>query len=109
MPEVSIFKKPKSSVEIQEEINRGLLPDYLNHLGDPRNKNFDHREADGSPLKMMQVITKSAGWITVTPRNKNRKRPIEKQALGDVKKVNVLSPVWMQVEHKGPGPDALRP
>ena len=57
---------------------------------------------------MLQVITKSNGWITVTPRNKNRKRPIEKQALGNVSKVNVLSPVWMQVEHKKPPYDGLK-
>lgn len=58
---------------------------------------------------MMQVISKTQGWITVTPQEKNRKRPIEKQRLGDAKKVNVLSPVWMQVEHERPPFDPLKP
>ena len=58
---------------------------------------------------MLQVISKASGWITVTPRKKDRKHPIEKQALGDVKKVNVLSPVWMQVDHKAPEHDPMQP
>jgi len=37
--------------------------------------------------------------MTVTPKNKNRKKPIEKLPKGDASKVNQLSPVWMQVEH----------
>lgn len=57
---------------------------------------------------MMQVISKTQGWITVTPQEKNRKRPIEKQRLGDAKKVNALSPVWMQVEHERPVYDPLK-
>lgn len=73
-----MFNEKKSSLQLQEEINRTMLPDYLRYMDDPRNQNFNHKEADGSPLKMLQVITKSAGWITVTPRNKNRKKPIEK-------------------------------
>ena len=47
----------------------------------------------------MQVISKAQGWITVTPNNKNRKRPVEKLKLNDASKVNALSPVWMQVAH----------
>ena len=55
----------------------------------------------------MQVISKNQGWITVGTDNPDRKHPVEKQRLGDVKKVNVLSPEWMQVTHKNPGPDPL--
>ena len=46
--------------------------------------------------------------MTVTPRAKNRKRPVEKARLGPASKVNQLSPVWMQVEHEKPGPDPLK-
>ena len=56
---------------------------------------------------MMQIISKNQGWITVDAKNQNRNHPVEKQKLGDVKKVNVLSPEWMQVTHKKPGPDPL--
>jgi len=58
---------------------------------------------------MMQIISKNQGWITVGTKTQDRKHPVEKQRLGDVKKVNVLSPEWMQVTHKKPGPDPLGP
>ena len=45
----------------------------------------------------------------MTPRGKNRKKPVEKVRLGDAAKVNHLSPVWMQVEHEKPGVDPLKP
>lgn len=78
-------------------------------LDDPKYKNVAHKDPNGEPMKMMQIISKTQGWITVTPKEKNRKRPIEKLKLGDATKVNQLSPVWMQVEHEKPGPDPLRP
>jgi hypothetical protein len=44
----------------------------------PNNQNYVHRDPDGRPQKMMQIISKTQGWITVTPKEKNRKKPIEK-------------------------------
>lgn len=46
---------------------------------------------------MMQVVSKNQGWITVDAEKPDRKRPVEKNRLGDASKVNVLSPSWMQV------------
>ena len=86
-----------------------MLPDYFRYMHEPQNNNIVHKLPDGRPNKMLQVISKASGWITVTPRRKDRKHPIEKQTLGDVKKVNVLSPVWMQVEHKAPDSDPMIP
>ena len=54
----------------------------------------------------MQIVSKNQGWITVDEKM-DRKHPMEKATLGDVSKVNVLSPEWMQVNHKKPGPDPL--
>ena len=78
-------------------------------LDKPAYQNVVHKDPNGQPQKFMQVISKSQGWMTVTPRNKNRKKPVEKQQIGDSRKVNQLSPVWMQVEHQKPGPDPLSP
>ena len=101
--------KRKGAYELQMEHNLQILPDYFRIMHEPVNNNVVHMDADGKPARMYQVISKSSGWITVTPRHKNRKRPIEKQALGDVKKVNVLSPVWMQVDHVTPEHDPMKP
>ena len=76
-------------------------------MDDPRKRNVVHHQADGQPAKMLQVISRNQGWITVNTKNPDRKHPVEKQALGDVKKVNVLSPTWMQLQYNKPGPDPL--
>ena len=55
------------------------------------------------------MISKVQGWITVSPKSLDRKRPIEKNRLGDASKVNALSPTWMQVTHKKPDSDPLMP
>lgn len=83
------------------------MPSYFRLMDDPKYRNVQHKQADGQPLSMMQIISKNQGWITVGTQSQDRKHPVEKQKLGDVKKVNVLSPEWMQVTHKMPGPDPL--
>ena len=74
----------------------------------PNNRNAVHRQLNGDPTTMIQVISKHQGIITVDTETKNRKRPLENHRLGDSSKVNVLSPNWMQVTHQKPGPDPLR-
>ena len=83
------------------------MPSYFRIMDDPRKRNVVHHQADGQPAKMLQVISRNQGWITVNTKNPDRKHPVEKQALGDVKKVNVLSPTWMQLQYNKPGPDPL--
>lgn len=63
-------------------------PDFMRVLDDPKYKNVAHKDPNGEPMKMMQIISKTQGWMTVTPKEKNRKRPIEKLKLGDATKVN---------------------
>ena len=98
----SIDYKKKSDIYYED------TPDFLRILDNPKYQNIVHKDPNGEPQKMMQIISKSQGWITVTPRGQNRKKPIEKQRLGKASKVNQLSPVWMQVEHEKPGPDPLK-
>jgi len=78
-------------------------------MDDPRYRNVVHKQINGQPADMVQIVSKANGWITVSPKTLNRKRPIEKERLGDASKVNVLSPTWMQVSHKRPGADPLKP
>ena len=54
-------------------------------------------------------MSRTQGWITVSPRTLDRKHPVEKERLGDASKVNALSPAWMQVSHAKPGSDPLGP
>ena len=83
-------------------------PSYFRMLDNPNYRNIQHKNAMGQPQNMMQIVSKNQGWITVNPQEMDRKHPLEKSKLGDVTKVNVLSPEWMQVNHQKPGPDPLK-
>jgi len=105
----------KSPIEKQEdsgaEHNRYAynMPSYFRMMDNPNYRNIQHKNVDGKPLNMMQIVSKNQGWITVESEKMDRQHPMEKMRLGDVSKVNVLSPQWMQVTHKKPGPDPLMP
>ena len=76
-------------------------------MDDPKYRNVVHKQANGEPASMVSVVSRTQGWITVSPQTLDRKRPVEKERLGDASKVNALSPAWMQVSHAKPGPDPL--
>ena len=47
----------------------------------------------------MTIISRNQGWITVTPKHKNRKKPVEKYGVsGDAAKTSKLTPNWMQCQ-----------
>ena len=83
------------------------MPSYFRIMDDPKYRNVVHKQANGEPASMVSVVSKTQGWITISPKTLDRKKPIEKERLGDASKVNALSPAWMQVSHKKPGPDPL--
>ena len=56
---------------------------------------------------MITIVSKNQGWITVTPRSMNRKRPVEKGVGGDVTKTSILTPSWMKIE--APPKDGVDP
>jgi len=77
-------------------------------MDNPNYRNIKHVNAKGEDVDMMLIVSRNQGWITVEPSTMDRKHPLEKKKLGDVTKVNVLSPIWMQVQHQKPGPDPLK-
>lgn len=55
-------------------------------------KTIKDHEKDG----MVSIVSRNAGWITVTPEKMNRKRPFEKQGVGnDATVTSILTPSWM--------------
>ena len=91
-PESLVEKSGTEALRYQQNI-----PSYFRMMDDPKYRNIVHKEVDGSPATMMQVVSKNQGWITVNAEKPDRKRPIEKSKLGEASKVNALSPNWMQV------------
>lgn len=72
------------------------IPDYFRVLDNPNNKiPLASHGVDG----MVTVISKNQGWITVTPKHQNRKKPLEKSNDGDVTKTSILTPSWMNMPY----------
>ena len=47
---------------------------------------------------MVTVISKNQGWITLTPKTMNRRKPLEREgAANDNTKTSILTPSWMQI------------
>lgn len=57
---------------------------------------------------MISVISKNQGWITVTPRSLNRKKPVEKCIDGDATKTSILTPSWMQIGYEKNKSDTMK-
>ena len=48
----------------------------------------------------VSIFSKFQKWITVTPKHKNRKRPLEKEKIESMDKTSKIMPNWMQAKHK---------
>lgn len=74
------------------------MPDYFRIRENPKN-NVDASKATGFD-GTMTVVSRTRGWLTVTPKNKNRKKPVEKYGIsGDAAKTSKLTPNWMQSQY----------
>jgi hypothetical protein len=73
-------------------------PDYFRILDRPENQvdPVTSKGFDGT----MTIVSRNQGWITVTPKNKNRKKPVEKFGVsGDATVSSKLTPNWMQCDY----------
>lgn len=81
-----------------EKVYQKTVPDYMRVLERPGN-NVDPCTSKGFD-GTMTIISRNQGWITVTPKNKNRKKPVEKFGVaGDAAKTSKLTPNWMQCQY----------
>lgn len=46
----------------------------------------------------MCILSKFQKWITVTPKSKNRKRPLENQKKDTMDQTSRIMPKWMQLK-----------
>lgn len=47
----------------------------------------------------ISIISKFQRWITVTPRTKSRRYPLEKERISSMDKTSKIMPKWMQPAH----------
>ena len=73
------------------------FPSFLRMMDNPNYRNIVHKDVEGKPAELMQIVSKNQGWITVEREKPSRKRPVEKEHLSDATKTNRLSPQWMQI------------
>lgn len=76
---------------------------------------LDHQKNRADPTKAagfdgtMTIISRNQGWITVTPKHKDRKKPVEKYGVsGDAAKTSKLTPNWMQCQYPKNKSDAMK-
>lgn len=77
------------------EMYNKTVPEYMRILDKPQNKVEPSNSIgfDGT----ITVVSKAQGWITVTPKGKNRNKPVEKYGIGgDAAATSKLTPNWMQ-------------
>lgn len=73
-------------------------PEYLRTLDNPKNI-ADPTKAIGFN-GTITVISKNQGWITIDPKNPDRKKPVEKYAVSDdATASSKLTPNWMQCQY----------
>ena len=46
------------------------------------------------------VFSKNQNWLTVTPRNQDRRKALEKNKILDMDITSKLMPKWMEIKHK---------
>lgn len=83
-------------------------PDYFRIMDRPQNQvdPTNSKAFDGT----MTIVSRNQGWITVTPKNKNRKKPVEKFGVsGDAAKTSKLTPNWMQSQYPKNSSDPMKP
>ena len=80
---------------IKESTYKRQIPDYLRLMEDPRNQ---VKATEVDKTGMVTVISKNQGWITLTPRSMNRRKPLERGGnANDNTKTSILTPSWMQI------------
>lgn len=88
---------------LKESEYKRQIPDYLRLMEDPRNQ---VKLSDVDKTGMVTIVSKNQGWITVTPRSMNRRKPFERGGnANDNTKTSILTPSWMQI----PVPEGTAP
>ena len=89
------------------EMYSKTMPEYMRTLEKPQNQVEPSSSVgfDGT----ITIVSKAQGWITVTPKGKNRKKPVEKYGIGgDAAATSKLTPNWMQWQYPKNKTDAMK-
>jgi hypothetical protein len=72
-------------------------PEWFKVVTDEKAEYYDNLIAKTEDT--LNVFSRYQKWITVTPRSKNRKYPLEKQKKSNMEETSKTMPKWMQIKH----------
>lgn len=85
-----------------EKLNRTKVskaaPEWFQVVTDEKNKNFEDIIAKNE--ETLSVLSRYKSWITVTPKSKNRRMPLEKMKIEHFDETSRIMPNWMQIKAK---------
>jgi len=73
-------------------------PEWFNVVTDEKNKKTDQLIAKNE--ETLSVLSRYKSWITVTPKSKNRRFPLEKMKIEKFDETSRIMPNWMQIKAK---------
>ncbi len=73
-------------------------PEWFKVVTDEKNQKFDAIIAKNE--ETLSILSRYKSWITVTPKSKNRKLPLEKMKIKHFDETSRIMPNWMQIKAK---------
>jgi len=84
-------KKNRTKVSLQ-------APEWFKVVTDEKNEKYDKIIAKNE--ETLSVFSRYNKWITVTPKSKNRRKPLEKMKIEKMDETSKIMPNWMQIKVK---------
>lgn len=73
-------------------------PEWFKVVTDEKNQKYDEIIAKNE--ETLCLFSRYNKWITVTPKSKNRRKPLEKMKIGKMDETSKTMPNWMQIRAK---------
>lgn len=73
-------------------------PEWFQVVTDEKNKKYDEIIAKNE--ETLNVLSRYNRWITITPKSKNRRMPLEKMKIEKIDETSRIMPNWMQIKAK---------
>lgn len=73
-------------------------PDWFQVVTDEKNKKIEEKIANNE--ETLFLLSRYNRWITVTPKSKNRRLPLEKMKIEKLDSTSRITPNWMQIRAK---------
>ena len=92
----NFFKHP-SEKQYKTKVSR-QSPDWFQVVTEEKNKKYD--EIISKNEDTISILSRYNKWITVTPKSKNRRYPLEKMKIEKIDETSRIMPKWMQLNAK---------